>query len=238
MKKIIPFLLFIILLSCSSEESTVGHINIEIDSIPEEYKDEYTFNDFKVKVYTNKEDYFNETNPIFSGNLDASGKIAVSEGITRYQSYFVDIYTEDKVLSNWKPADLNVDSSNIIIFYAGDVPSFFHTVYMYDLRALVGEWNFLNFDLFQSYDRAVRNKLVIKKDFTIQSFESYNNVDYTFNYDYTTAGIKFNSITPSEEGYPFHDNIRNPNGLIFWYDHVDKTLRFQDYSFESVTYKK
>ncbi len=238
MKKLIPFLLFIILLSCSSEESTVGHINIEIDSIPVEYKDEYTFNDFKIKVYTTKEDYLNETNAIFSGDIDASGKIAISEGITRYKSYFVDIYTEDKVLSNWKADDLNVDSSNVIIFYAGDVPSFFHTVYIYDLRALVGEWDFFNFEQFQSYDRAVRNKLVIKKDFTIQSFESYNNVDYTFNYDYTTSGIKLNSVTPSEEGYPFHDNIRNPDVLTFWYGHEDKTLRFLDYSFEYVIYKK
>ncbi|RSC95886.1 hypothetical protein [Tenacibaculum singaporense] len=121
MKKIILLLGLVTLFSCSNENNVYDEqvINIQIVEIPNEYKEKYTFSDLKVDVYLKLDDYFNEKNSFFSSNVDNEGKITISKNIQFGTRYYIDIYTEDRILSNWKPTDLNVDSSNTIVFGSG-----------------------------------------------------------------------------------------------------------------------
>ncbi len=225
MKKIIYALIGLFIIGCSSSDSiTEYYINIQIDKIPQEYANQYNFADFKIAIYSSKEDYFNETNPIHVGNFDSSGKFSISKNITP-NSYYIDIFTPDFVLSNWQPSDLNVDSSNIIVFLGNDVEDFYVPVGVNDQRAFVGEWNFMKYDGHYnhgSHDRTERSKLIINKDFSITSYEKYNSIDFTVTYLYAN-GIKHISTNPEpyENNYPYWGVDKTTgNGGLHNYDNI------------------
>lgn len=246
MKKIAFLLLsFIHFLSCTTEETinNTASINIQINTIPEKYKDIYSFNDLKVRVYLDKDLYINENSSFFSGTIDSTGKISITGHLNANQYYYVDIYTEDKVLSNWHPTNLDTDSSekiedtNMIVLAAKENPEFNYNISINDFRAFIGKWEFFNYEFPKDYDRATRKELIVTKDFTVKSFEYFNNVNYIFHYEYFSNELAHLYTDPSLDGYPFYQNIKNYYPTLS-YNHDDKTLLFTDYTNESIIYKK
>lgn len=241
MNKIITYIAIFCLLSCSSDDqNNQSFINIQLDfGVENEYANNYNFSDFKIKIYNSKEDYFNEVNPIFSGDFDNTGSISVSENIEA-KSYYVDIYTADKVLSNWQPSDLDVTSSNIIVFYPSNGTSdFFNTVYIKDFIKIMGNWNFSAYESTNPDNPEKTNKttLSINRDFTVQSYESFNAIDYVLNFELETNGAYLNlmNIEPNDESYPA--STRNPNGLFIQINELG-FLSFHNYAGEYTLYSK
>ncbi|TYP72131.1 hypothetical protein [Aquimarina intermedia] len=240
MKKFITYIAIFCLLSCSSDDQDKQNsisIQLNFDQISE-YANDYTFSDFKIKIYSTKEDYFNETNPVFSGDFDTTGAISISENIAA-KSYYVDIYSTDKVLSNWEPSDLDVDSSNIIVFYPSNGGTdFFQTVYITDTIKVMGTWSFSTYDYTNSDnpEKTIKTSLSINKDFTVQSHESYNDIDLVLNFElesYTSLNIT--NIEPDDQSYPALYTNRNALSL-----QVDELgfLYFYNYAGENTIYSK
>ncbi|MEP2240475.1 MAG: hypothetical protein ABJI22_19060, partial [Maribacter sp.] len=193
--------------SCSENdtEEQLNLINIQLNlNQVEEYSNAYDFTDFMVKVYDSKEDYFNETNAVFSGNIDATGKISISENLEE-KSYYVDIYTEDKVLSNWEVIDLDVDASNIIKFSPANNNEFYAEVYMTDNRRFVGNWSFLSYEEINNDNEERTHKvfLSINKEYTATSYETYEEVAYQLHFKLLGNGLlELAAIEPSSDNYP------------------------------------
>ncbi len=239
MKKIIfTYLLVVCLFSCATDdaEEQLNAINIQIDlSQVVEYSSDYEYTDFLVKVYASKEDYFNEVNAVFSGGIDATGKISISENLEE-KSYYVDIYTEDKVLSNWKVTDLDVDASNIIKFYPADTNEFYSEVYMRDNRKFVGNWSFISYEHVNNGNEERTDKvfLSINKDFTATSYETYGGIAYQLHFKLLgNSNLELVAIEPSPDNYPVYEI--NPEGLAVQVDQ-DGLLYFSNYSGDNVVY--
>lgn len=238
MKKIIfTYLLVVCLFSCATDEAEeqLNAINIQIDlSEVEEYSNDYEYTDFIIKVYGSKEDYFNEVNAVFSGNIDATGKISISEELQE-KSYYVDIYTEDKVLSNWEVMDLDLDASNIIKF-SPDTNESYSTVNMTDHRRFVGNWSFLSYEQINNEDEERTDKLFlsINKEYTATSYETYDGVAYQLHFkllgnDY----LELVTIQPSPDNYPVNQN--STQDLVVEIEQ-DGLLYFTNYSGNKAVY--
>lgn len=239
MKKIIfTYLSIICLFSCSQNDSEeqLNFINIQLDlDQVEEYSDAYDYTDFRVAVYGSKEDYFSEVNAVFSGSIDASGKISISENLEE-KSYYVDIYTEDKVLSNWQVTDLDVDTSNIIKFYTANTNEFYAEVYMKDNRRLVGNWSFLSYEHINNDNEERTDKvfLSINKEFTATSYETYEGIAYQLHFKLQENGyLELVTIEPNPDNYPVYQT--NSEGLVVQIDQ-DGLLYFSNYSGDNVVY--
>ena len=238
MKKIIfTYLLVVCLFSCATDdaEEQLNAINIQIDlSQVEEYSNDYDHTDFMVKVYDSKEDYFNEVNAVFSGNIDATGKISISEELQE-KSYYVDIYTEDKVLSNWEVMDIDLDASNIIKF-SPDTNESYSTVNMTDHRRFVGNWSFLSYEQINNENEERTDKvfLSINKDFTATSYETYDGVAYQLHFKLLGNGnVQLVTIQPSPDNYPV--NQTSSQDLVVQIKE-DGLLYFTNYSGNKAVY--
>lgn len=237
MKKIIFTCLSIVcLFSCSSNdaEEQLNVINIQLDlSQVDEYSNAYDYTDFRVAVYDSKEDYFNEVNMVFSGNVDASGKISISEDLED-KSYYVDIYTEDKVLSNWEVMD--IDASNIIKFSPTNTNESYSTVYMTDNRKFVGNWSFLSYKNFNNDNDETTDKvfLSINKEYTATSYETYKGVAYQLHFKLLGNGyLELAAIEPSPDNYPVSQS--STQDLVVQIEQ-DGLLYFTNYSGNEAVY--
>ncbi|WP_324024891.1 hypothetical protein QSV08_16930 [Maribacter sp. BPC-D8] len=239
MKKIIfTYLSLIFLFGCSSndteEQLNLISIQIDLDQV-EEYSDDYEYTDFMVKVYDTKEDYFNEVNAVFSGNIDATGKISISENLEE-KSYYVDIYTEDKVLSNWEVIDLDVDASNIIKFSPANTNESYSTVYMTDHRKFVGNWSFLSYEQINNDNEERTDKvfLSINKEYTATSYETYDGVAYQLHFKLLGNGyLELVTIQPSSDNYPVYET--NSEDIVVQIEQ-DGLLYFTNYSGDKAVY--
>ena len=239
MKKIIFTYIFIIcLFSCSEndteEQLNVINIQIDLDQV-EEYSNAYEYTDFMVEVYGSKEDYFSEVNAVFSGNIDASGKISISENLEE-KSYYVDIYTEDKVLSNWEVIDLDVDASNIIKFSPANTNESYSTVYITDHRKFVGNWSFLSYEQINNDNDERTDKvfLSINKEFTATSYETYDGVAYQLHFKLLGNGyLELVTIKPSPDNYPVSQT--STQDLVVQIEQ-DGLLYFTNYSGDKAVY--
>ncbi|WP_300024194.1 hypothetical protein [uncultured Maribacter sp.] len=239
MKKIIFTCLSIVcLFSCSSNdaEEQLNVINIQLDlSQVDEYSNAYDYTDFKVAVYDSKEDYFNEANTMFSGNVDASGKISISEDLED-KSYYVDIYTEDKVLSNWEVMDIDVDASNVIKFSPTSTNESYSTVYMTDNRRFVGNWSFLSYENINNDNEERTHKvfLSINKEYTATSYETYEGVAYQLHFKLLGNGhMELVAIEPSPDNYPVSQS--STQNLVMQIEQ-DGLLYFTNYSGNEAVY--
>lgn len=239
MKKIIfTYISVICLFSCSTndteEQSNFINIQIDLDQVVE-YSNAYDYTDFRVAVYGSKEDYFSEVNAVFSGIIDATGKISISENLEE-KSYYVDIFTEDKVLSNWQVTDLDVDTSNIIKFNTANTNEFYSAVYMKDNRRLVGNWSFLSYEQINNDNDERTDKvfLSINKEFTATSYETYRGIAYQLHFKLLGNGnLELVTIEPSPDNYPVYQT--NSEGLEVQIDQ-DGLLYFSNYSGDNVVY--
>lgn len=250
MKKLLLLITIINFFACSSSDSIPkeGVLNIKINEIPSDLQNTYSYTDLNIGIYSNKEDYLNETNAIYAGNFDSEGKITISNNIKNNHIYFVDIYTNDNHLSNWSYTDLdkvNFTDGNILI--AANNHDFFETIYLEkESRILIGEWKFAGYNGHNhtAHDRTEKLKLIINKDFSISTYEKYNNVNYTVNYKYKGNDVGYLSTSPSDSGYPYSGisntsaGLKNPDGLSIGYDPVLKFVNFRDYADEFLLFKK
>ncbi|WP_291967986.1 hypothetical protein [Maribacter sp.] len=239
MKKIIFTCLSIVcLFSCSSNdaEEQLNVVNIQLDlSQVDEYSNAYDYTDFKVAVYDSKEDYFNEANTMFSGKVDASGKISISEDLED-KSYYVDIYTEDKVLSNWEVMDIDVDASNVIKFSPTSTNESYSTVYMTDNRRFVGNWSFLSYENINNDNEERTHKvfLSINKEYTATSYETYEGVAYQLHFKLLGSGhMELVAIEPSPDNYPVSQS--STQDLVMQIEQ-DGLLYFTNYSGNEAVY--
>ena len=180
-------------------------------------------------------DMFGVVNAVFSGNIDASGKISISENLEE-KSYYVDIYTEDKVLSNWQVTDLDVDTSNIIKFYTANTNEFYAEVYMKDNRRLVGNWSFLSYEHINNDNEERTDKvfLSINKEFTATSYETYEGIAYQLHFKLLGNGyLELVTIQPSPDNYPVSQT--STQDLVVQIEQ-DGLLYFTNYSGNKAVY--
>jgi len=215
-------ILFTITLSlftnCSKDEDTTTvtpTTELPLIILEKELSEGYSFEDFNYDVYLTKEDYLNETNKIHTGNFDSNGEVHIYENISLSQRYYVDIYTDDNHLSNWYFTDFE-EFENSIVFYASK-GSYTPARIFENTKTFIGKWEFVNYFLFGLDDytnlKTERTHLIINKDFTMTSHESYNDIDITVNYTFLGSNqINRLSITPSEEAYPASTEINYPRG--------------------------
>lgn len=264
MKKVMGLLFFVVLLSgCDSDSLPSPRLWIQGPEIPTAVVGNYTLTDLNVDIYRSKEDYVNEVNPVYNGKLDAAGEVEVTQGIEKGVSYFVDIYTDDSVVSNWYPASASSSDPLELVKYVSnefsEIPmAIFLTTYT---KTLLGEWNFVNYNATHfghgPHDRTERTKLIIHKDFTVETFEMYNNTSFNIKsiissisiptsiQDGAQCFLRFEEMLPSEIGYPYHEVAEstvslNPDGMIITIqpNSNGKLLEFYDYVDEYVFYAK
>jgi len=256
MKKIVFLFVLCILCGCSSDDiEKEAFLKLQIAKIPDNVSDIYSFTDIHITIYTDKNDYLNETNPFYSGKFDTQGKVTISNGIERGKIYYIDIYTNDNYLSNWKYVDFDTTTTdgNILIsgFTEDDYSGFdgFSKIYLNEKsKMLIGTWNFIGYGHHNhsDHDRTERTKLVIGKDFSITSYEKYATTDYTVQYTYgINNGVGYIGTTPSDDGYPYFGitnesgGLRNPDGIFLQFNpETDKIIKFWDYADEEALYTK
>ncbi|TVZ51398.1 hypothetical protein [Dokdonia sp. Hel_I_53] len=238
MKNLLVCFTVLFLISCTSDDelSNTLNINLNLERVVDNM-DPYTLSDFKYALYETKEDYINEVNPIDSGSFDATGTLTITENLV-FKKYYIDIYTDDKFLSNWYPSDLDVDGSNIIISpdSRNNVP--FDEIYIYNHRRMVGEWEFLYYDFVNTNlpERATPQRLTIRKDFTATSYETFENIDFNLQLDFSVEPVQLVSITPSQDSYP-NPNTGSGLDMYFYMDDVDNDLLgFRNYTGDDVMY--
>ncbi len=244
MRKLL-FLLFITcFLGCSSdnEPQEPATLSFNIFKIPENYKDKYNFSDINIQIYSSKEDYLSESNEIFNGKFDEEGKIIISDNIEYGKNYFIDIHSNDNILSNWSYGSNStiVDSSNSINY---------QVILFVKTKLLIGTWNFIGYKSHVNHgnhERTERTKLVINKDFSVTSYENYNNTEYVVRYLYkneNSSDLKHLSTLPTQETYPYYSenstSWRN-NQLMELYTYNDNNtiISFLDNAYEESLYIK
>ncbi len=92
-----------LLISCgNSDEGTLeAFLTLEVNA-NDKWSENYTFTDLNIRVYGNKSDWIDESNELFSGNFDETGKINLTNiGLIPEQEVYVDVFTTDNVWSNW-----------------------------------------------------------------------------------------------------------------------------------------
>ncbi len=237
-KLLLSFLTFTILFGCSSNEGTTPEVflNFKLAAIPNEYQSKYNYTDFTIKIYETKENYLKEVNPIYTGKFNASGELsATNNSILDGHVYYVDIFTNDKVVTNWTASGLNTYMPEHQKQYIGEV-------YISDEYIFVGEWAFVDYIDHHhqtNLDRTTRTKLIVSKDLEIKSYENYKK-DILVKYRLKNNGwAKFLSMNISEVEYPFCNNsLKSPDGINLQYDKKTKLLRFNDYAAEKMWYRK
>ncbi len=140
--------------------------------------------DLNLKMYKSREDYVNETNPVYSGKVTASGEMEITQGIKKNTIYYIDIFSGDSYLSNWEDCidivdDIftNCDAKN----RSNEISNIPLEINLYrGRRQFINTWEFINYshidgDLGQATDRRL---VKIKKDLTVESTEFVNNVEY------------------------------------------------------------
>lgn len=248
MKKLLLLFITVFLYQCSNNDlPKKGELSFKIQKIPENVQDKYSFTDLNIDVYTNKEDYLNETNKIYSGKFNSEGKFTLSENIKFNHHYFVDIYTNDNYLSNWGYINNNPFSS----------VEYEHSIQLNEgLKVFLGKWNFSKYNQTHSghtnHDRTERKKFKINKDLSVISTEEYNNIEFIVKYEIINfhggkngqLSLKHISTSPSETNlYPYYSSSTgsidiNSNNILINYLSDLKMIEFLDYANEYVFYAK
>lgn len=175
MKKYYYLLLGIMLsfaaLSCSGDDNLPPKVTtkfwFQLQEIDTTYSDEYTFSDFNIDIYENKENWLSETGQIFSGKFDSTGEMIIeNDKIEDGKTYFVDIYTDDDFLSNW-----GLDS-----FRRRTTNSFADQVFLTPGKRAMGEWEFLSREFISDDERErFPVSLTVYKDFNVEIIDSTAN---------------------------------------------------------------
>ncbi len=240
MKKFLYCFALLSAMSCTTDEELTNtiRINLNTDRVVD-FMDPYVLSDFRFTLYDTKEDYVNEVNPLHTGSFDTTGKITITDNLIKFKKYYIDIYTDDKILSNWYPSDLDVDGSNIVISPDSRNEVYFDEIYILDDRRKVGDWEFLYYEFENSNldEKTTPQRLTIRKDFTATSYETFENIDYTVDFDFSMEPMQLVSINPNQNSYP------NPNGYqlsmyIDMFDINSDLLVFSNYIGDLAIYRR
>ena len=255
MKTKIFFIIIIncfLILGCNDSNTVVKEINpqivLKINYVPSGYK----YEDVNVNIYKSLEDYNAGTNKVSSGTFNSEGLLEITKNIKNNVLYYIDAFSNDNILSNWgsNKAFGTPEYKLIQTEYTSIKPQ---EVIIFENRKLIGKWNFSNYSDHShhtAHDLTTRQKLIINKDLSIISYESYNNKSYKLNYEITmlnnnSCEMKFLSAEPSLNDYPFSieaiQAIQNPNktNLITFIPNSNKDkIEFRDHANEIVNYSK
>ncbi len=251
-------LLNILLVNCGSDDAELTpRLWLQVQEIPADVSDSYSFEDLNIKVYKSKDDYNQETNAVYSGKLDASGELEITNGIEKGIAYYVDIYSDDNVLSNWEVSLASFDPNDALTTYTSNENSglAINILLTKGSRHFVGTWNFSDYNSshfgHETHDRTVRTTLTINKDFSVVSKETYNDKTFTVNYGINGVfdgqlSLNYIHTLPSESGYPYALGADSQSILVnteaiyinMQADSANKLIEFYDYADEYVFYSK
>ncbi len=264
MKKVMGLLFFVGLLSgCDSDSAPSPRLWIQVPEIPVAVTANYSLSDINIDIYSSKDNYVNEVNPVYEGKLNSEGTIELNEGIESGVLYYVDIYTDDNVISNWSPSSgaFSSDPLESVSYESNEFSGIPITVFLVtNTKAFLGEWSFVGYNeqlnSYGPHDRTERTKLVIRKDFSAESFETFNGVSYSINYmitgvsgdasisDGAQCSLKYVETLPSENGYPYIQLAESTIALnieprmVIRPETNGRLLDFNDYPDENVFYGK
>ncbi len=147
MKKVMGLLFFVGLLSgCDSDSAPSPRLWIQVPEIPVAVTANYSLSDINIDIYSSKDNYVNEVNPVYEGKLNSEGTIELNEGIESGVLYYVDIYTDDNVISNWSPSSgaFSSDPLESVSYESNEFSGIPITVFLVtNTKAFLGEWSFL-----------------------------------------------------------------------------------------------
>lgn len=263
-KKLGLILIVVLIIGCGSDDSSpTPRLWIQVPEFPEGVAADYALTDINIDIYRSKDDYVNEVNPLYTGKLNASGELEVTNGIEKEVFYYIDLYTDDNVVSNWAAAGANFnDPLELVKYKSNEFSGLPITIYLTtNTKVFLGEWDFVSYNAthfgHETHDRTERTKLIIRKDFTAETFEMYNNTLFNVKsiissfsstisvQDGVQCFLRFKEMLPSEIGYPYHEVgpstvSLNPDGMIMTIqpNTNGKLMEFYDYVDEYVFYQK